>query len=32
MPPTDRGGQGYSDELVARAKKELQEEAAGSKW
>ena len=32
MPPTDKGGRGYSDELVARAIKELQEEAAGSKW
>jgi hypothetical protein len=32
MPPTDKGGRGYSDKLVARAIKELQEEAAGSKW
>jgi hypothetical protein len=34
MPPTDKGGRGYSDELVARAVKELQEEAeaAGGKW
>ena len=37
MPPTDRGGRGYSDELVARAIKEEEEEEeeeeeAGSKW
>jgi len=24
MPPTDKGGRGYSDELVAEAMKELQ--------
>jgi hypothetical protein len=31
MPPTDRGGRGYSDEYVEEVKKELQE-TAGDKW